>query len=131
MAGLDQSQIAELLGFTRTSVSNWERGKASIPATAMIRWAEVTRISLDWIAWGTVRPEGFEPPAYCSVADPDDDDVEYWDPDFRPRGINWGLHSCRFCGRGFYSSSERDSHQWTCRPWNDAIVDVRDLVLAA
>jgi hypothetical protein len=55
-------------------VSFWENERAGIPAVAMIRWAELCRVSLNWIAWGTkkapsedgadVRPEGFEPPTY-------------------------------------------------------------------
>ena len=75
-AGLEQTEMAAELGVSRGSVGNWETGKNEMPARAMIRWAEMTRVSLDWIAWGTqkaplesgasgiVRPEGFEPPAY-------------------------------------------------------------------
>ena len=73
-AGVEQIDLASELGVSRSSIHNWETDKANLPASAMIRWAEVTRISLDWLAWGTkkapsedgaaVRPEGFEPPTY-------------------------------------------------------------------
>ena len=74
-AGLEQIDLAQELGVSRGSIHNWESGKATLSATALIRWAELTRVSLDWIAYGrktapsedgagSVRPEGFEPPAY-------------------------------------------------------------------
>lgn len=66
---MEQSELATVLGVSRTSVSNYETGRNDIPALVMIRWAELTRTSLDWLAWGGVRPEGFEPPTYCSGAD--------------------------------------------------------------
>lgn len=69
LAGMEQADMAAELGVSRQTISNWEVGRNEIPATAMIRWAELTRISIAWLGFGTVRPEGFEPPAYCSVAD--------------------------------------------------------------
>lgn len=67
-AGLDQTALANELGVARQTLSNWERDVATVPAIAMIRWAEVTRVSVEWLSFGAgVRPEGFEPPTYCSV----------------------------------------------------------------
>ena len=73
-AGLEQKDVAEALHVGRPTVSMWENGKNDIPASKLIALAELTRVSLDWIAWGTkkapsedgavVRPEGFEPPTY-------------------------------------------------------------------
>jgi len=28
-----------------------------------------------------------------------------------------GLYACKFCGDGFVHESDRDAHQWTCKPW--------------
>jgi transcriptional regulator with XRE-family HTH domain len=74
-AGIEQVELAATIGVSRGSISNWENDRNDISAAAMIRWAELTRVSLDWLAWGTkkapsedgaeaVRPEGFEPPTY-------------------------------------------------------------------
>ena len=64
MAGLEQADVAELLGVSRNTISNYETGKSEPTATTFVLWAEATRASLDWLALGIVRPEGFEPPAY-------------------------------------------------------------------
>jgi hypothetical protein len=45
-----------------------------------------------------VRPEGFEPPAYWSVASHDGDD----------------LLECPFCYRGFYDRGDYEAHVRTC-----------------
>jgi transcriptional regulator with XRE-family HTH domain len=75
-AGIEQAQLAAEIGCARGSISNWEGDRNDISAKALIKWAELTRVSLDWLAWGTqkapsedgasgsVRPEGFEPPTY-------------------------------------------------------------------
>jgi transcriptional regulator with XRE-family HTH domain len=84
-AGIEQIDLAKALGCSRTSISNWENGKTEIPARVMIHWAELTEVSVDYLAWGNrkapdsvesgasgvVRPKGFEPLAFCSVAQPD------------------------------------------------------------
>ena len=63
-AGIEQTDMADTLGVSRGSVSNYERGASTLPALVMIQWAGITRVALDWIAYGDVRPEGFEPPTY-------------------------------------------------------------------
>lgn len=68
LAGLDQAQIAERVGVARQTVSGWERGLSEPSATYFVRWAKATGQPLEWLADGVVRPEGFEPPAYWSVA---------------------------------------------------------------
>lgn len=85
LAGLEQAEIAELVGVSRNSVSNYENGKTELTATTFVRWAHATGVTLDWLAEGvndktpaeagavstvstSVRPEGFEPPTFCSVA---------------------------------------------------------------
>ncbi len=73
LADLEQAELAERIGVARQTVSNWERGLAEPSATHFVRWAKVTGQPLEWLAEGIeVRPEGFEPPAYWSVADLED-----------------------------------------------------------
>jgi len=48
-----------------------------------------------------VRPEGFEPPAYWSVAWAIDHDVE-------------DLLECPFCYRGFYDRGDYNAHVRSC-----------------
>jgi transcriptional regulator with XRE-family HTH domain len=79
VAGLEQGQIADMLGVARTTVSSWERGISEPSATNFVRWSELTGQSLEWLAEGVhakapaeagadVRHEGFEPPTFWSVA---------------------------------------------------------------
>jgi transcriptional regulator with XRE-family HTH domain len=88
--GLDQHEMAELLGKNRNTISAWERGVNEPPLSALAKWALVTGRSIDWIVWGDsgrpsesglnaemapsgedeansvalVRPKGFEPPTF-------------------------------------------------------------------
>lgn len=55
--GLDQSEMAALLGRTRQTVSNWERDAVEPPFSAVAQWAKITRRSLDWIAFGEHEEE--------------------------------------------------------------------------
>jgi transcriptional regulator with XRE-family HTH domain len=57
---MEQADMAAQLGISRQTVSNWEIGRNEISATARIRLAELTRISMRELGFGTVRPEGFE-----------------------------------------------------------------------
>ncbi len=77
LADIDQASIAEALGVSRNTVSNWETGRSEPSATYFIRWAQVTGVTLDWLAeglnaeipaadatgtsGGAVRPKGLEP----------------------------------------------------------------------
>ena len=65
-AGIEQTDLADTLGVSRGTISNYERGVSTLPALVMIQWADITRVALGWIAYGLVRPEGFEPPTYWS-----------------------------------------------------------------
>ena len=64
MAGLEQAELAAKVGSSRTTISNYETGRSEPTATVFVLIAEATGASLDWLALGVVRPEGFEPPAY-------------------------------------------------------------------
>ncbi|WP_130506913.1 helix-turn-helix domain-containing protein [Microterricola gilva] len=78
LAGMEQADLAELIGVSRNSVSNYENGKTELSATTFVRWAAATGVSLEWLAEGMrinaktasaeaetvsgdVRPKGFEP----------------------------------------------------------------------
>lgn len=50
--GLDQAEMADLMGYSRNTISNWERGVSEPPFSAMVKWAAITGRSLDWIAFG-------------------------------------------------------------------------------
>ncbi|WP_086462106.1 helix-turn-helix transcriptional regulator [Agreia sp. VKM Ac-1783] len=79
MAGLEQGDLADALGVSRGSVSNYETGKSEPVASVFVNWARLTEVSLDWLAGGlnkkapdsvesgadgVVRPKGFEPLAF-------------------------------------------------------------------
>lgn len=86
LADLDQTQIANALGIARNTVSNWETGRSEPSASAFVRWARVTGVSLEWLAEGIaetttapaearaveggVRPKGLEPLTFWSVVAP-------------------------------------------------------------
>ena len=77
--GLEQKDMAELLGVSRNTIGNWERGITDPPLSAVMKWAQFTGRSMDWISFGdpteeapaeyagaskVARPEGFEPPTF-------------------------------------------------------------------
>ena len=55
--GLDQTEMGEILGYSRNTISNWERGISDPPFTVMMKWGEITGRSLDWIARGDESEE--------------------------------------------------------------------------
>jgi transcriptional regulator with XRE-family HTH domain len=50
--GWTQTQIAERIGITKASVSNFETGSASPSLTTLIAFAAETGVSLDWLVLG-------------------------------------------------------------------------------
>lgn len=75
-AGLDRAYLSQLTGLSLTTVSNYEHGHGN-PRTSNLRlWALVTGVPIQWLKTGKapsedgadVRPEGFEPPTFWSVA---------------------------------------------------------------
>lgn len=61
-AGLDQSQLSELIGVSRTSISAAERGSTKPRKSVIIAWAFTTGVPFEWLATGetneTPDPEG-------------------------------------------------------------------------
>lgn len=55
--GLDQEEMAERLGYSRRTISNWERGVSDPPMGALAQWAVITGRSIDWIVWGDQKDE--------------------------------------------------------------------------
>ena len=72
-AGLEQSELAELAGVSRKSISNWEIGKTAPRRAALIAIAFSTGVDLHWLETGNapadyhpgggsvVRHQGLEP----------------------------------------------------------------------
>lgn len=72
LAGMDQQQIADAIGVSRTTVSGWERGKFEPTFSTMVKLARLTGQPLEWFAEavepGDVRPERLELPTFCMGA---------------------------------------------------------------
>jgi transcriptional regulator with XRE-family HTH domain len=63
LAGLEQAEIADLIGSSRSTVSNWERGVAEPPATYFVLWALATGQPLEWLAEGCARRDSNPQPS--------------------------------------------------------------------
>ena len=64
---LKQDELAQRIGVSRQTISHWERGGAQPSLGDAAALARVTGVTLDWLAGGEARPEGFEPPTFWSV----------------------------------------------------------------
>jgi transcriptional regulator with XRE-family HTH domain len=67
-AGLEQEELAERMGVTRSTVSNAENGHGSPRRTTINAWALACGVPASWIASGKAPepphpPEGVQPPA--------------------------------------------------------------------
>lgn len=69
VAGLSAGDFADAMGVSRNTVSRWLNGRARPSTAQMIAISVVTGVSLEWLTQGVARPEGLEPPTFCSVAD--------------------------------------------------------------
>lgn len=50
--GISQGEIANMLGRSKGTVSNWENDHVDPPLSAMAQWARLTGRTIDWIAFG-------------------------------------------------------------------------------
>lgn len=78
-AGMEQSELAEIAGVSRKSISNWEIGKTEPRRAALIAISFATGVSLEWLetgktpagspdGGGVVRHQGLEPRTHWLVA---------------------------------------------------------------
>lgn len=51
-AGLDQRELAKMVGVSRGSISNWERGEAQPSLGNAVAVAQATGVTLEWLAEG-------------------------------------------------------------------------------
>ncbi|GEM_PF-2195296 len=66
-SGYQQEDMADLLGRTRNTIGNWERGSNEPPFSAVAEWAQITRVSLEWIAYGDRAPAHGAPGSYTAA----------------------------------------------------------------
>ena len=79
-AGLEQSELAERIGISRTSVCSAEKGRTHPRRITLNAWALATGVPVTWIITGEgppsddggdgVRPKGFEPLTFWGGHDP-------------------------------------------------------------
>lgn len=58
--GIGQEAMANVLGTTRTALSNWENGERLADVAAMVRLYTRTGITLEWIYAGSAREMNYE-----------------------------------------------------------------------
>jgi len=58
IAGMLQTQIAELLGLTQASIQRYENNKAEAPYRVLLWYADYFDVSLDWIYGRCDKPQG-------------------------------------------------------------------------
>ena len=90
VAGVGVQEMADYLGVARGTVGTWINGRITPSAQTVRLWALRTGVPYEWLrdgesprqdggpdggSRGDVRPEGFEPPTFCSGAWPADDEV--------------------------------------------------------
>jgi transcriptional regulator with XRE-family HTH domain len=72
-AGISQEQMADLVGCSRRTIVRYENGQSDVPRGVVLAYCVSTWTKLSWLDpdWpeGLVRPEGFEPPTFCSAPD--------------------------------------------------------------
>jgi transcriptional regulator with XRE-family HTH domain len=64
--GLEQTELAALMGISVRSIRNYEAGRTTPRRPQLIAWAFATGVSLEWLE-GDVRPKGLEPPTFWTV----------------------------------------------------------------
>jgi transcriptional regulator with XRE-family HTH domain len=68
VAGITRQEMAEYLDVAPETVSTWMNDRI-VPSTQTLRlWAMRTGAPFEWLTTA-VRPEGFEPPTFCSAPD--------------------------------------------------------------
>lgn len=65
-AGLTVQQMADRLGVNRNTITNYERGRSSVPKAVVISYALITDVPFEWFG------EGFRTGSFTLPAAPDD-----------------------------------------------------------
>jgi transcriptional regulator with XRE-family HTH domain len=67
-SGLNQTELAEITGISRRSISKYELGEAEPRRPQILAWAMATGVATAWLEQGdSVRPKGFEPLTFWTV----------------------------------------------------------------
>jgi transcriptional regulator with XRE-family HTH domain len=128
--GLDQAELAGLMGMSERSIRNYESGRSTPRRPQLIAWAFATGVALDWLE-GDVRPKGFEPLTFWSV-------FARWvhkSALVRRNTIRVTRFATRItcprCGRTSFNPNDvREGYCGNCHDWTDG-VRAEDLALAA
>lgn len=56
ITGLDQKDFAKLIGVSRGTVSNYERGIENHKKPVLLSWAQFSGVSLEWLMTGKDAP---------------------------------------------------------------------------
>jgi transcriptional regulator with XRE-family HTH domain len=76
-ANLTQFAVAQALGYTSTTVANWERSRTEPCSTDLTRLASLYRVSVDWLLTGSPRlPHRFDGCERCQHGIPISDRCE-------------------------------------------------------
>jgi transcriptional regulator with XRE-family HTH domain len=59
--GLEQGQLADLIGIGRSSIGNYERGEQTPKRPVLLAWSVVTGVPLKWIETGKTPPGPNDP----------------------------------------------------------------------
>lgn len=59
--GLDQTEFADRLGVSRSSVSNYERGTTAPRRIVLNAWAMATGVPIEWLRDGSTNPRPGDP----------------------------------------------------------------------
>lgn len=93
-AGMDQQQIAEAMGVTRSTVSNCEQGRTSPQRTTVNLWALACGVPAHWLRTG-LAPHGHGPEHAMLRTE-----------DYQTGRVEIGsIKSCRFIGIGLRVAS--------------------------
>jgi transcriptional regulator with XRE-family HTH domain len=57
-AGYEQGELARLMGVSRETVSNYERGRTKPQMIILNAWSLATGVSRQWLLDGTIPPDG-------------------------------------------------------------------------
>jgi transcriptional regulator with XRE-family HTH domain len=85
-ARLEQIELAERVGVSRSAVSNYETGKTEPNASTFVRWAQATGADLNWLAGGVADLNEKAPSRGGLGASLPDLDSNQEPADYRPAG---------------------------------------------